>query len=233
MPEGIVRDEWDGAAEVLVRVVVTAEGALDGAAQTDGGAVAWRGGIVVQQLDRAQRADVGARDLPVAEEGHAAREDELEIVVDALLRNAVEPAHHRLAVAAEHPRHPVLKHDADAAIDVVRRQRVLERRLRHPVRLVPRRRTLVELRDLARGGRACEMVLQQRGEEMVIPVPVAHVVERDEKRFAASSCWSIASLSLRWRTASQRGGLRRGRIDVASRNWRTSGGWRSSTSSVR
>lgn len=75
----------------------------------------------------------------------------------------------------------MLEHDGHAAVDVVRCQRVLERRLRHPVGLVPRRRALVELRDLARVARACELVLQERGEEMVIPIPVADVVERDEE----------------------------------------------------
>ena len=75
---------------------------------------------------------------------------------------------------------------------------------------------------------------QHVGEEVVVAVPAALVVERHHEQVRAapatpaSACPPGVSV-----TASQRGPVSRSRMEVSSRKSRTSSGWRSRTSSTR
>jgi hypothetical protein len=117
-------------------------------------------------------------------------------------------------------------------LDVPDGQGVADRLGRFPVPLVPLAGPPVQ------GRHPVGVLVQEVGapdvrEQVVVAVPAAAVVERDQEQVARSSdssttfpsCWPV--------TASHSGPLRRSRIEVSTRKPRTGAGWLARTSSTR
>ena len=120
-----------------------------------------------------------------------------------------------------------------ARVEVPAGQRVADRLGALAVLLVPVARPPVQVGHLV--GLLVEQAGPQHvGEQVVVAVPLAAVVERDEEQVAAVERLEHAPCRRRWPvTASHSGPLSRSRIEVSSRKLRTCSGWRCRTSSTR
>ena len=142
---------------------------------------------------------------------------------DHLVGDHLKPALHRGFL-------PGPAHGRDRQLNQVRRapeipggQRVPDGLGRLAAALVPRARPPVQVRHLA-GLLVEQPRIQHVGEELVVAIPPAAVIERDQDKFPRSSAASMALPSPCPVTASHSGPLSRPKIEVCSKKaWTRSG----------
>ena len=191
------------------------------------------GGCYVERLPLG-RGDEPPRPDRIAEQrGHPGCGDrELGVGFDLFVGAAVEPEPQRLDPPVACELVPVLERDPSGLCEIAALLRVGERLLGASVPLAPIcRPRKVDGEQLRMA--TFELRSEEIAEQVVVAVPPAAIVERDDERIRRARASSESAASSVPSTASQRAGVIRSRIDVPSRNVLRLSGWRPRTSSRR
>ena len=151
---------------------------------------------MVGRINRSPSLTVAVRAFRVAQPfgdafGLAGKEEhprvgrtQLGVATDDLGGQSIQPAPHRAQLArVEVPARGGGDEQA-RALEVAREERMADRLVVVPVRLVPGRRSGVQLGDLA-GVERSQPGAQDLGKERVVPIPASLVVERDDQEVGA------------------------------------------------